>query len=312
VFRQPLFMRGKRSLLRFIARNQKKGAKEDSTGQNREEKKETKLRYTSELIQEIDKIKQQQLGLESMLLELDHKNEESDLSTQMMMSRFYHKYKLRVIMVREMQNNMGMFALFILSQYLNRQNNEVELLGTLILQSLIGMDQIMTINRNVKMWIGDNVPATECHFVHQVVFTFNIALEPTKCKQKKALLSKLNVDFINWLKEFIKKNNINFPYVETFFTVLIASTLKDTTLSEEVTPEMQNKCILNAQSSIESLFEKKLTRDGHSQSIDGVDASSYTEKSIFEIKGTITFEPMQETDYYANYAEPVVDQAKAG
>lgn len=44
------------------------------------------------LYDEISKIHTEQLKLESMVTELEHKTEEIDLSSQVMMSNFYLKY----------------------------------------------------------------------------------------------------------------------------------------------------------------------------------------------------------------------------
>ena len=88
-----MFLRGKRELLRFITRNQKKGAKpnEDSLNYKEELKIDKQLSITQDLIKEINKIQQQQLGLESVLIALDKKNEETDLSAQQLWTTFYHK-----------------------------------------------------------------------------------------------------------------------------------------------------------------------------------------------------------------------------
>ena len=92
MFRQPMFIRGKRDLLRFITRNQRKVQKEEGNSEGREEKKEKKPSYVEKIVQEVDRIRQQQLGLESMLSCLEKKSEEADLSAQMMQSKFYHRY----------------------------------------------------------------------------------------------------------------------------------------------------------------------------------------------------------------------------
>lgn len=88
-----MFIRGKPSLLRYITRNQRRTSKEEkSQSQGKEERKEKfSGGYMTRLVQEVSRVQEQQLGLESMLVELDHKNEESDISTQVMMSHFYKK-----------------------------------------------------------------------------------------------------------------------------------------------------------------------------------------------------------------------------
>ncbi|MDR3547061.1 MAG: hypothetical protein P4M11_02080 [Candidatus Pacebacteria bacterium] len=96
MFRQPMFLHGKPQLLRYITRNQKRTSKEDKSpsqtqGLEKEERKEKGGGLMSRIIQEVSRIQEQQLGLESMLADISHKNEEKDFSTQVMMSRFYNK-----------------------------------------------------------------------------------------------------------------------------------------------------------------------------------------------------------------------------
>jgi hypothetical protein len=91
VFGQAKFLPGKPELLKYITRNQKKGAKEEKKTPALEEKKEVKQDFVMQIITEIGKIQCQQLDLESMLVVLDKKKQKVDLSAQMMMSSFYHK-----------------------------------------------------------------------------------------------------------------------------------------------------------------------------------------------------------------------------
>ena len=85
-----MFMRGKKDLLRLIIRNQKKSSKENSED-IKEEKKKVEPDYSYKLAIELDKIRKEQTGLESMITDMEKKNEENDLSVQMMMSSFYKK-----------------------------------------------------------------------------------------------------------------------------------------------------------------------------------------------------------------------------
>ncbi len=82
-----MFLRGKRMLLRYIPRNQNKTV----TGREEHSQGKEEHGYMARLAQEIASIQRQQMGLESLMAELGHQNEASDLSTQSMMSRFYSK-----------------------------------------------------------------------------------------------------------------------------------------------------------------------------------------------------------------------------
>ena len=126
IFRHDIFLKGRKELLGFIRRNQKRHAK-NSAGK-KEEQKKTSQDVMQEIYNKISKLQTEQIELDSMVKKLEHKTQAIDLSSQGMMSSFYKKYLLFII-IRELQSTMTNFAVFILGHYLNRPNKEIEILG---------------------------------------------------------------------------------------------------------------------------------------------------------------------------------------
>ncbi len=147
-----------------------------------------------------------------------------------------------------MQNNMGVFALFVIGQYLNSRG-----IGSGMSEKL-GSDLISTINRNVRLWIGDRAPPTECHFARHVYFTFNIEDKPMICTERAKMGGYIR-DFLTWLKEFVKRNNILFPYVDTFFDILIITSLKKLDPDIVFKAEKAREYVARARGILEDMFD---------------------------------------------------------
>ena len=163
----------------------------------------------------------------------------------------------------------------------------------------------MSINKGVKMWIGDTAPATECHFAQQICFAFNIPCLPFRCHVRMKV-SKLGKNFLEWLKEFVQKNNINFPYAETFFSVLIYNSLKDDDITENTSYDDARPAIMKASNKISQILSENDCMDSEiGQSRDQSmlpSATDYTHQPkspvfkhpLFPFKGEIWFERLDE------------------
>jgi hypothetical protein len=176
---------------------------------------------------------------------------------------------------------MGMFALFILGQYLSRQNNSVEKLGC---------DQIMSINRNVKLWLGETMPSTECRFARHVCFTFNFRCKPLSVTERKEL-TNLSQNFLEWLDAFVAKNNINFPYIEKFFGLLIYNSLQAIGYIDNYYEDCKDDYLNKTCQYIEGIFERSPKYFGDQTLLSSAEVSSSLSDSYFEFKGTI--EPVE-------------------
>ena len=86
VFRREVFRKGRKDLLMFITRNSDKISKENNI------EKKIMPSYINQIYVEIDKIRTEQLQLESKITELEKRNIEVGIESNALMSDFYTKY----------------------------------------------------------------------------------------------------------------------------------------------------------------------------------------------------------------------------
>eukprot|EP00830_Metopus_es_P011794 TRINITY_DN2432_c0_g1_i2.p1 TRINITY_DN2432_c0_g1~~TRINITY_DN2432_c0_g1_i2.p1 ORF type:complete len:429 (+),score=53.62 TRINITY_DN2432_c0_g1_i2:64-1287(+) len=209
VFKQVNFLKGKKSLLKFISRNQNKLEMEEAKRGVKESKLVKTKDLSETLLSEIHLLQKKQLELKQQLLSINLKEKE-DLSTQMMLTSFYHQ---------DIQSTLGTFTLFILSEYSNRHSKTDDLLDH---------EQVALFNRNIKSWIGGQEPDKECAVARKICFTFNLNCFPRVCVKKPELLMRCK-RFIKWLNKFLSKNSIYFPFVDLFFYIMIHNSLNPST-----------------------------------------------------------------------------------
>ena len=160
-------------------------------------------------------------------------------------------------------------------------------------------------NKHISLWIGDKYLPNSCSFARYVDFTFNIPWAPVTCHVRMKV-EKMNDDFMNWVRKFADTNKINFPYIETFFNMLLYYCLKD----EEVTGISNgfniNECILRARNNIcEMMLKNKELMDEDSNLSGSKDVTnneaqfsvcSVTKAPLLGFDGEMWLEPM-EIDY---------------
>lgn len=134
--------------------------------------------------------------------------------------------------------------------------------------------------------------------MRHVLFTFNIECKPLMCNER-AKLTVYNRDFVSWLREFVKRNNIRFPYIDTFFDVLILSSLKKLSPEDSIRVEKPAEYIAKTRGVIESMFgdkEEEPLSLFEKQSTDSVEGSSSLAPSTIEFKGTISLGEVSDTE----------------
>jgi len=150
------------------------------------------------------------------------------------------------------------------------------------------------------MWVGDREKGdfqTECHFVHQVHFTFNIPIQKMRCHVLMQV-TDIGKDFLKWIKEFAEKNNIQFPYIETFFKVLLynslAKEIEDSTYTDPKDfAEKTHKSLYKMLEENEGFEENSWLSGAHFPSTESMDLSEEMPSGP-KMKGEIWFEPMED------------------
>ena len=74
------------------------------------------------------------------------------------------------------------------------------------------------------MWTNGKEFVNEQSFAQYINFTFDIPWALVKC-HVLLKLEAINQEFRDWLDRFINKNNIKFPFVDKFFSIIIYNSL---------------------------------------------------------------------------------------
>ena len=142
---------------------------------------------------------------------------------------------------REIQSVMGKFAMLILGHYLNRKGMEIEILDN---------DVVSSINQSIHLWASNNFADSESNFIRFICFAFKIPLDSFK-SDIMIKIKEINIDFTLWLNKFTEINKIKFPYVFTFFNVLIYKYFN----SEELGNDTDfNNCITRTRDNIYTMM----------------------------------------------------------
>lgn len=134
-----------------------------------------------------------------------------------------------------MKSNIGKFAVFLLSNYMNKKTMRCKETSNEYCKK-IGNMYAGIMKNLVNSWINSTGAVTKCYIARRSCYTVNILCKMWNPLEFK-ILASLTSELHSWVKKFLKKNNIRFPHVGVFIRVLFSYFLRRPEANRQVTDE---------------------------------------------------------------------------